>query len=158
MKKTVLDTEIHEKEPEGFSPQVQVAACYIEIDSQLLLLQRASNKVEPGKWGVPGGKLEKGETPEQAAVRELSEETGISVESSSQVRYVGALYIRKPTVDYVYHLFKVQVEQMPAISLSNEHENYKWASLKDLEEMPLMTGGQEILDYYRKTLTNKRLK
>ncbi len=156
MKKTVLDIEIHEKEPEGFSPQVEVSACYLEIDSKLLLLQRASNKLEPGRWGVPGGKLEKGETPEQAAVRELSEETGISVESPSQVRYVGALYIRKPGVDYIYHLLRVQVEQMPDISLSNEHENYKWASLKDLEEMPLMTGGKEILDYYRKTLIKKR--
>ncbi len=154
--KKAIDIEIHEKKPEGFSPQVQVAACYLEIDSKLLLLQRASNKLEPGRWGVPGGKLEKKETPEQAAVRELSEETGISLEHLSQVRYVGALYIRKPTVDYVYHLLKVQVDQMPDICLSNEHESYKWASLKDLEEMPLMAGGKEILDYYRKTLIKKR--
>ncbi|MEN9344196.1 MAG: hypothetical protein RLZZ453_983 [Chlamydiota bacterium] len=150
--KKALDIEIHEKKPEDFSPQVHVAACYLEIDRKLLLLQRASNKSEPGRWGVPGGKLEKEETPEQAAVRELSEETGIFLARPSQVQYVGALYIQKPTVDYVYHLLKIQVDQKPDICLSNEHENYKWASLKDLQEMPLMSGGQEILDYYRKTL------
>lgn len=147
-----LNIEIHEKEPEGFSPQIRVAACYLAIDGKLLLLQRASNKLEPGRWGVPGGKLEKGETPEQAAARELSEETGISLERPSQVQYVGVLYIRKPTVDYVYHLLRVQVDQMPDVCLSNEHEGYKWASLKDLEEMPLMTGGKEMLEYYRKKL------
>jgi 8-oxo-dGTP pyrophosphatase MutT (NUDIX family) len=65
-------------------------------------------------------------------------------------------YIRKPTVDYVHHLLKVQVDQMPDICLSNEHESYKGASLKDLEEIPLMTGGKEILDYCRKPLIKKR--
>lgn len=156
MKKAILDIEIHEKKPEGFLPQVQVAACYLEIDGKLLLLQQASHKLEPGRWGVPGGKLEKEETPEQAAVRELLEETGIFLERSSQVQYVGALYVRKPTVDYVYHLLQVQVDRRPDICLSNEHESYKWASLKDLEDMPLMSGGKEILGFYRKMLIKNR--
>jgi 8-oxo-dGTP diphosphatase len=38
--KKAINIEIHEKKPEGFSPQVQVAACYLEIGSKLLLLQR----------------------------------------------------------------------------------------------------------------------
>jgi 8-oxo-dGTP diphosphatase len=141
--------EIHEKEPAGFSPQVQVAACYLEVDNKLLLLQRADSKSEPGRWGVPAGKLEKGETPEQAAIRELSEETGIALERSSQIQYMGALYIRKPEIDYVYHRFRVQVDHVPDVRLSNEHDNYKWASLKDLEEMPLMAGAKDALQHYR---------
>ena len=94
----------------------------------------------------------KRETPEKAAIRELSEETGIFLERLSQIQCMGSLYIRKPEVDYVYHLFRIQVDQVPDIRLSDEHENYKWASLKDLEEMPLMAGAKEALQHYRKSL------
>ena len=58
MKKSVSKLEVHQVPPEGFTPQVQVAACYIEINNKLLLLQRAQGKLEAGKWGVPAGKLE----------------------------------------------------------------------------------------------------
>jgi 8-oxo-dGTP diphosphatase len=47
VKKAVLDIEVHEKEPNGFNPQVEVAACYLEIDNKLLLLQSTSKKSEP---------------------------------------------------------------------------------------------------------------
>lgn len=140
--------QIYEKKPEEFAPQVEVAACYVEVDDKLLLLQLASGKEEAGKWGVPAGKLEKGEAPERAAARELFEETGIVVGALSQM---GSLYIRKPQIDYVYHLFRVCLEQIPAVCLSREHQTYKWASSRDLEEMPLMAGAREALSHYRKT-------
>ena len=148
MKKSA-DIEIHENKPEGFTPHVQVAACYIEIDHKILLLQRAFGKLEPEKWGVPAGKLEKNETPKEAAQRELFEETGISLQDPMQIQDLGSLYIRKPEIDYVYHLFKVHLDQMPDIYLSDEHLSYKWASSKDLEEMPLMAGAKEALERYR---------
>lgn len=154
MKKSASKLEVHEKEPEGFTPQAQVAACYLEVDNKLLLLQNACWKLEPGKWGVPAGKLENGETPENAAIRELFEETAISLKNPSQVQHLNSLYIRKPEVDYVYHLFKVQLDQIPDVHLSNEHQNYKWATSKDLEEMPLMTGAKEALQCYQ-TAANK---
>ncbi len=91
MKKSASGLEIHEIVPEGFTPQVQVAACYLEINNKRLLLQRAHANLEPGKWGVPGGKLEKDETPENAAKRELLEEMGISSENDSQIKYINSL-------------------------------------------------------------------
>ncbi len=138
-----MKLEVHDKKPDGFTPQVEIAACHLEIDQQLLLLQRAYGK-EPGKWGVPAGKLEAHETPEQAAKRELFEETGISP-APSQIEHQGSLYIRKPEIDYVYHLFKVQLDRMPDVRLSEEHVNYRWATAADLENLPLVDGGREIL-------------
>lgn len=149
MKKSFLNIEVHEKEPEGFNPQVQVAVCYIEIDHKLLLLQSTPEKSEPEVWAVPAGKLEKNERPEEAARRELFEETGISIEHHSQIQSLGSLYIRKPEVDYIYHLFKVKLDKIPAIRLSDEHQSYKWATSKDLEEVPLMSGAKEVLSKYR---------
>ena len=156
MEKALLNTEVHEKEPDGFNPQVQVAACYIEIDNKLLLLQSTPEKSEPEVWGVPAGKLEKNENPESAARRELFEETGISIEHQSQMQSLGSLYIRKPEVDYVYHLFKVKLDKVPEIRLSDEHQSYKWASSKDLEEVPLMSGAKEALKKYRTGFPKKR--
>lgn len=149
MEKAFLNIQVFENQPEGFNPQVQVAACYLEMDKKFLLLQSTSKKSEPETWGVPAGKLEKNESPEAAAKRELFEETGISIEQYSQIQALGALYIRKPEVDYVYHLFKFKLEEMPDVCLSDEHQSYRWASLKDIEEMPLMAGAREALNKYR---------
>lgn len=148
--------EVHEKQPEGFDPQVKVAACYIEIDNKLLLLQSTSEKLEPAVWGVPAGKLEKNETPENGARRELFEETGISIEHSSQIQSLGALYIRKPEVDFIYYFFKVHLDKLPQILLSNEHQSFRWVSPQEMEEIPLMAGAQEALKSYRAALVKKR--
>lgn len=137
--------KIYETPPQGFTAQVEIAACYLEIDHKLLLLQRAHGKFEPGKWGVPAGKLERHETAEEAAKRELFEETGIS---SSQIQYINSLYMRKPEMDYIYHLFKVPLDQMPEVHLSEEHLDYRWVSATDRETMPLMAGAEEALQNY----------
>lgn len=143
-----LTLEVHQTLPEGFVPQVQVAACYLEINQQLLLLQRAQGKLEGGKWSVPAGKLEENETPENAAKRELFEETGISVEDA-HVQRLNALYIRKPEVDYIYYLFKVQLNHVPEVCLSDEHQSYRWANSNDIENIALMDGAREALQHYR---------
>ncbi len=155
MKKLISEIEVHDIPPADFSTEVQIAGCYLEIDNKLLLLQSSALKKESGKWGVPAGKLEQSETPVNAAIRELFEETGIRI-MASQVQSLGALYIRKPEVDYVYHMFKVQMDYLPSVLLSDEHQNYKWASSEDLEEMPLMAGARDALNRYRKVKGTKR--
>jgi len=61
-------------------PLVLVAACVL-IDGQdrVLISQRPEGKPLAGLWEFPGGKLEDGETPEHALVRELKEELGIAI-------------------------------------------------------------------------------
>jgi 8-oxo-dGTP diphosphatase len=57
---------------------VLVAACaLIDTDGRILMCQRPVGKSHAGKWEFPGGKIEKGETPEQALRRELWEELAI---------------------------------------------------------------------------------
>ncbi len=156
MKKLASGLEVHEIAPAGFTPQVEVAACYLEINNKLLLLQRAHGKLEPGKWGVPAGKLENNEAPENAAERELLEETGISLENPARIQRLNSLYIRKPEVDYVYHVFKVHLDQMPEVHLSDEHQSYIWATSKDIETIALMDGAKEALQHYQTMVMKKR--
>ncbi len=138
--------EVHATKPEGFVASVEVAGCFIEIDNKILFLERTRKKVSGGTWGVPGGKLEHNETPEQAAKRELFEETGITAHSPLQ--YIYSLYMRLPHVDYIFHMFAAHFDQMPDVQLCDENDSYKWATAKDLEEMPLIPGGKEAIEYY----------
>ena len=54
-----------------------VAAALIDKDGRVLLAQRPPNKSMAGLWEFPGGKVEDGESPEDALIRELNEELGI---------------------------------------------------------------------------------
>jgi 8-oxo-dGTP diphosphatase len=58
-----------------------VAAALIDTDNRVLIAQRPLGKQLGGLWEFPGGKLEPGERPEEALVRELAEELGVTVES-----------------------------------------------------------------------------
>ena len=58
---------------------VFAGGCLFDQEGKVLLQKRGDS----GKWGFPGGAVELGETPEQAAIRELKEETGLDVEIES---------------------------------------------------------------------------
>ena len=59
-----------------------VAAALVDRDNRVLLAQRPEGKSLAGLWEFPGGKLNPGETPEAALIRELREELGIDVTAS----------------------------------------------------------------------------
>ena len=70
-----------------------VAACaLVDADRRVLLAQRPEGKPMAGLWEFPGGKVEPGETPEQALIRELEEELGID----DQGGLPGAADLRQP--------------------------------------------------------------
>ena len=59
-------------------PVLLVSACaLLDADNRVLLAQRPDGKAMAGLWEFPGGKVEAGETPEEALIRELQEELGV---------------------------------------------------------------------------------
>jgi len=59
-----------------------VAVALVDADNRVLLAQRPPGKAMAGLWEFPGGKLNPGETPEAALIRELEEELGVDVRAS----------------------------------------------------------------------------
>lgn len=61
-------------------PCLNTSLCYIEQDGRYLMLHRTKKKQDPnaGKWIGVGGKFEAGESPEECAMREVAEETGLT--------------------------------------------------------------------------------
>ena len=62
---------------------IVAAAALVDSDGLVLVQQRLPGREMAGLWEFPGGKVEPGETPETALVRELEEELGVDVESAS---------------------------------------------------------------------------
>jgi 8-oxo-dGTP diphosphatase len=69
-----------------------VAAALVDGDGRVLLAQRPEGKSLAGLWEFPGGKLEPGESPEAALVRELDEELGIVAEELAPFTFVSFGY------------------------------------------------------------------
>ncbi len=59
-----------------------VAAALVDVDGRVLICRRPEGKQLAGLWEFPGGKVEPGETPEAALIRELHEELGIEVSAA----------------------------------------------------------------------------
>lgn len=130
---------IYQKKPENFNPKFEIVGCFLEYQDKILLLHRQDNTSQGNTWGIPGGKIEKGETPIDAAIREASEEAGFHIPGFIDC---GIVYIKYPTYDYIYHMFKGKLssDQLPSDVKINfkEHKGFTWVTPQDALKMDLM--------------------
>ena len=138
------DKMVFQQPPENFNPKIEVAACFITVNEKVLFMKRQPHRSEPSKWGIPGGKLEKGETAHQAVRREIKEETGLEL---SDVKHLGTVYIRYPEVDFIYHMYGHDLQEYPEqiVIDSVEHEEYRWMKIGEALKLPLIRGEDECI-------------
>ena len=92
------------------------------------MMKRSPKSYEGGLWtAAPGGKLEPGETPLQAVIREVFEETGIHLTSPE---FKGTYYLQfPPDTEYVLHIYHKRLDSLPALSVDpREHTEWRWAT------------------------------
>ncbi len=82
----------------------QVVAALIVKDHKLLACQRTKHQVFPLRWEFPGGKIEAGEAPTQALVRELEEELGIRARIGAQVARIRHTYRKGSAVELFFFI------------------------------------------------------
>jgi mutator protein MutT len=137
------------EKPQEFKADVEVAGCFCEWDGKLLYLKRHADKPYGQTWGLPAGKIEKGEDPRQAAVREVEEEVGIELDPAKLQEVVKA-YLDVDGLCYVFHAFRIRLDKAPHIRLEPEaHTEAQWLTVEEALKLPLIVGGGEILKYYK---------
>jgi 8-oxo-dGTP diphosphatase len=135
--------------PEGFEPQFEVAGCFIKQGNEFLFLQSVPKFSYGSAWGIPGGKLEKNETPEEGVVREVLEETQLALDTSI-LRYFGKVYCRylDPRWDFVFHMFEYEVHEKPTLILNGrEHLESRWVTLQAALQLDLIPGEAECIHW-----------
>jgi len=73
-----------------------VAVALVDVDGRVLIAQRPEGKSMAGLWEFPGGKVEEGEQPEAALIRELEEELGIDVSENCLAPFTFASHSYAP--------------------------------------------------------------
>ena len=128
-------------------PAIGVAArgVVMDEDGRVLLIRRAHDVyLDPGRWELPGGKMEHGELIGEALAREVREETGL------EVRVGAPVHVCQFTVDpfWVTCLTFACERTGGEVTLSEEHLDFAWVSPEELAEVDLAGNTKDQLDAY----------
>lgn len=110
------------------------AVALIDPDGRVLLAQRPEGKSMAGLWEFPGGKVEPGETPEAALIRELQEELGIDTWASCLAPLTFASHSYE-TFHLLMPLFACR--KWKGIPESKEGQALKWVQANRLKDYPM---------------------
>ena len=122
------------------------AVALIDPDGRVLLAQRPDGKSMAGLWEFPGGKVEAGETPEDALVRELHEELGIETWSSCLAPFTFASH----TYDDFHLLMPLfACRKWDGIVQGKEGQKLAWVQSKGLKEYPMPPADIPIISILR---------
>lgn len=121
--------------------------CYLRKNGQTLMIHRNSrpDDMHFGKWNAPGGKIEPGETPEECAVREVFEETGLRIENPSMH---GVLTFPAFDSEEDWYVFVFTSREFSGeLKKSCPEGELHWISNLELKELSLWEGDRIFMDW-----------
>ncbi|HTI06760.1 MAG TPA: NUDIX domain-containing protein [Gemmatimonadales bacterium] len=98
---------------------------------EILVLRRSRNGRCPGSWETIHGTIEPGESPVQASLRELGEETGLVPEKFYNLSRTEAFYQHRTDELALIPVFAAFVARGASVRLSTEHDRAEWLAAKD---------------------------
>lgn len=111
-----------------------VGCVLLERQGKFLFLQQARGRRQPGRWGLPGGKPEPGETLFEATKREVREETGLAIELSGFVGMVRTGHTADPNLFVCFAGKLPNTEGEPELQLkAGEINAARWFSVAELQ-------------------------
>ncbi|MCB1508209.1 MAG: (deoxy)nucleoside triphosphate pyrophosphohydrolase [Hyphomicrobiaceae bacterium] len=111
-----------------------VAVALVDADNRVLIAQRPEGKSLAGLWEFPGGKVEPGEAPEAALIRELSEELGIDTSAAC----LAPLTFASHAYEDFHLLMPLYVcRRWKGIAQPREHQALKWVKANRLRDFPM---------------------
>lgn len=122
------------------------AVALIDVDGRVLIAQRPEDKAMAGLWEFPGGKVEPGESPEAALIRELQEELGIDTWASC----LAPLSFASHAYDDFHLLMPVfACRRWQGVPQPREHQALKWVAARDLSRYPMPPADLPLLPVLR---------
>jgi 8-oxo-dGTP pyrophosphatase MutT (NUDIX family) len=127
----------------------------LKYRDKFLLCKRNENQSHPNQWFIPTGKIERGETPREAAVRELYEETDFEL-SENDIDFVGTIPViengEKSDKDFIYvFISELSDEILPDLDAAtdgHEHSKCGYFTFKETKKLGLEGNLRTILKKY----------
>ncbi len=129
---------------------VKVVAAIITKNGKIFATQRGYGDFKDG-WEFPGGKVEQGESPEQAIIREIKEELGADIQVTGFLTTVEHDY---PTFHLSMDCFWAELKEGSNVELL-EHEAAKWLSLDTLDEVDWLPADIKVVEAIRNDIKNE---
>ncbi len=117
--------------------------CYVIRDGKVLLLKRA-RPPHVGLWSPPGGKMQVGESPQECVIREIREETGLSIQQPELRAIMTVVDIAIPVH---WQLFVFRTNQFEGDIIPSEEGELRWIDLHDLGSLPRPQSDAQIFPY-----------
>ena len=111
-----------------------VAVALIDPDGRILMTKRPEGKTMAGLWEFPGGKMEAGETPEAALIRELKEELGLEVNEACLAPLTFASHAY-PELHLLMPLYVCR--NWAGVPVPREGQELKWVGPRDMRALPM---------------------
>jgi mutator protein MutT len=128
-----------------------VAVGVLLLDGDRVLLVKRAKPPAVGRWTVPGGKVELGETLEEAALRELREETGLAATLGPVVEILDRV-LRDDDGGISYHyviLDFLGTAPTGTLAAASDSADARWVAFDELERYPLTDGLRAVIDRAR---------
>lgn len=124
---------------------VAVTAVIRNAEGKYLVLKRSEREIaHPGKYAFPGGKVENNDTIEEALMKEVAEETGLTMKPG-KVPLKDASFVRPDGQTVKVLSFLVEVEKTEPVKFdANDFSDYKWIRPEELNDIPHVSIEEEL--------------